>query len=132
MIKEYNYSQHLCCDCSTIEGESELSITVDHNNNPYIPLQGWSPHSAPLDWCCDARPCSGTALYEEWTSAEPPIQRLPSNISSHQLANLQDSCTPCLTSPLPSKCIYCFIFSAKCQLTKTLGHVLLLRQCLTG
>ena len=43
------------------------------------------------------RPCSGTVLYMEWISAQPPIQRLSSVISSHQPGKtLQDSCTSCL------------------------------------
>ena len=65
---------HPCCDCSTIEGESELST------NRNIGLVQWylgyckfilyppihllqTNHTAPLHWCHDARPCSGPALY---------------------------------------------------------------------
>ena len=40
---------------------------------------------APLHWCHDTRPHSGTSLYMEWISTQPPIWRLPSIISSHQL-----------------------------------------------
>ena len=57
----------------------------------------------PLHWCCDERPSSGTALYMEWISAQPPIWRLPSIDSGHQPRNPQKKCTTCITLPLPSK-----------------------------
>ena len=39
--------------------------------------------SAPLHWCCDERPCSGTALYTKQISAQPPVQCQPSIDPSH-------------------------------------------------
>ena len=88
-MRGYNYSQHLCYSCSTIEGESELST---HYSRAQPQLATCTPlhwcnnnHLVPLHWCCDVRPCSGTALYTEWISTQPPIQKLPSVISSHQL-----------------------------------------------
>ena len=63
----------------------------------------------PLHWCHDVRPCSGTALYVEQINTQPSIWRLPSIIFKSSYENLQDNCTSCLASPLPSKWIY-FIF----------------------
>ena len=70
MIKRYNYNQNLCYDCSTIEGESELSTIITHYTgalpkNLYISVL-YSPFFVPLHWCHDVRPCSGTALHTEW------------------------------------------------------------------
>ena len=75
-----------CCDCSTIEGESELSTdqgTTNYAPTHYIPLLRYTPTSAPLHWCCDKRPCSGTALYMEQISAQPAIQSQHSVDHSH-------------------------------------------------
>ena len=46
-------------------------------------------HLAPLHWCCNERPHSGTALYMEWISAQQPKWRLSSIDSSHQPKNPQ-------------------------------------------
>ena len=39
--------------------------------------------SIPLHWCRDKRPCSGTALYTEWTSIQLPVQSQHSVDPSH-------------------------------------------------
>ena len=88
IIKRYNYSQCLCYDCSTIEGESELytAVVPFKWHKTLVPLTKVSEpkHIAPLHWCHDVRPCSGTTLDMEQISSQPPIQRLPSRVSSHQ------------------------------------------------
>ena len=50
--------------------------TLEHNQQP--------TNTAPLHWCCDVKPHSGTALYMEWISTQTAIQGLPSIVSSHQ------------------------------------------------
>ena len=84
-MKRYNYSQHLCYDCSTIERESELSTAVVplipvslqpfilvHYLRTFTSVYPYNPFFVPLHRCHDTRPCSGTALYMEWISAQPP------------------------------------------------------------
>ena len=44
-----------CHNCSTIEGESESSISRN--------VEQQASHSVPLHWCCDTRPHSGPILY---------------------------------------------------------------------
>ena len=64
----------------------------------------------PLHWCCNAIPHSGTALYTKWISAQPTHMETAQHcFKPSTREHLQDNCTPCLTSPLPSKWIY-FIF----------------------
>ena len=46
-------------------------------------------NSAPLHWCHDDRPHSGTELYMEWISAQPPKHRLPSIDTRHPPGNPQ-------------------------------------------
>ena len=45
-------------------------------------MQG-AANSAPLHWCCDERPYSGTALYTEWNSAQLTVQCQHSINPSH-------------------------------------------------
>ena len=79
LIKRYSYSQHLCYDCSTIEGESELS-TSSSTLDTRIPVSlepCWGINQlvsllVPLHWYHVVRPHSRTALYTEWISAQPP------------------------------------------------------------
>ena len=35
-------------------------------------------HSAPLQWCCDVRPCSGIVLYMEGPALNQPYKRFHS------------------------------------------------------
>ena len=90
-----------CCDCSTTEGESELSTEQGTEKQPIIYLykgaanilllyiqannKGTPLHwcrrtnkqSAPLHWCHDKIPCSGTALYTEQISTQLPDRDCP-------------------------------------------------------
>ena len=52
---EYKLELAPCYYCSTTEGEPEL-----YPNNGDMPYCNPTYHSAPLHWCHDKRPCSGT------------------------------------------------------------------------
>ena len=62
-----------------------MSITTTSNLCPLHWCNNQQSLLGPLHWCCDKRSHSGTALYTEQISAQPPVQRLPNIISSHQL-----------------------------------------------
>ena len=48
IIKEYSYNQCLCCDCSTMGGESELLATVVSHTQWYPNTVAINNHSATL------------------------------------------------------------------------------------
>ena len=117
LIKRYNSSQCLCHDCSTIEGECELptssstpdtripvSLQLAWCTNNYNPLQRCLIHQfAPLHWCHDMRPCSEQHSTQNGTVLNHPVQRLPSEVSSHQPENTHDNHASYLALHLPSK-----------------------------
>ena len=85
IIKEYSYSQHLCCDCSTIEGESELAATVVSHTQ-------WYPNTVaitnPILLLYTSAVMQDLTVEQpsptEQISTQPPIQRLSSNIFNQQ------------------------------------------------
>ena len=114
LIKRYNCSQHLCYDCSTIEGGPELSTSsstpdtrIPASLQPYLGDQESQPlttnNNNPLHWCHDMRPCREQHSTWDRSVLNYPIQRLPSKVLRHQLENTQDNYAPCLASLLPSK-----------------------------
>ena len=67
--------ENLSCQPTTL-GHRHDHTTIS------APLQMYPTICAPLHCCHDMRPHSGTALYTEWISAQPPYRDCPASFQA--------------------------------------------------